>query len=46
MKDTADADYVDTKRVCKGNEKKKNRRMSWLVYSKLYIIISRSIGEL
>ena len=23
IKDTADADYVDTKRVCKGNEKKK-----------------------
>ena len=36
-KDTTDADYTHAKRVW---NKKKIRRISWLVYSKWYIIVS------
>ena len=37
MEGITDADYVHTKKVCKGFEIKKIRRLSWFVCSKWYI---------
>ena len=46
MENITDADYAYAKRLCKGFEKKKFRRLSWSACSKQYIIFSWCIWEL
>ena len=45
MGDITDADYTHAKRVCKDFWNKTFRRISWFVYSKRYVIVSRCIWE-